>query len=214
MEHFPLIDRLHTDVLEEKYGAIHAKVLKHDDLVRESHLVDAKDISRTYALTFFPESKANAEIKRIDSEIRAGGLIGVTFRTFGYSIRKNVVDVFVLELPEWLKNDFKTNENYAKARMSEFYAKKEGVSPAIYGDVLEVYTPDFRPPIVNQFDNSQINPSTEELIKVGFSIDNIWTRLGDNNWTDVQVKYDKARVDSLQRVFEWRKKIDAYLKNH
>lgn len=213
MEHFPLVDRLHTDILEEKYGSMNAEVLRHDDSVRESHLIDAKGISRTYALTFFPKDRKNEEIKTIDYEIRAGGLIGETFRKHGYAIRKNVVDVFVLELPEWLKTNFQTQEDYAKARMSEFYAKKRDASPIIYGDVLEVYTPDFRSPIVNQFDNNQINPSTDELTKVGFSRDEAWMRLGNNNdWSDVRERYTKARVNSLKKVFDWRKRIDEYLK--
>ncbi len=213
MEHFPLIDRLHTDILEEKYGPIHAEVLRHDDLVRESQLADAKGISRTYALTFFPKDRENDEIRTIDDEIRAGGLIGETFRKHSYAIRKNVVDVFVLELPAWLKTDFQTQEGYSKARMSEFYAKKRDSSPVIYGDVLEVYAPDFRSPIVNQFDNNQINPSTDELTKAGFSKDEIWMRLGNNNdWSDVHERYSKARVNSLKKVFDWRKKIDEYLR--
>ena len=46
MEHFPLVDRLHTDVLEEKYGPISSKILIHNDKIRKAHLVDKKGISR------------------------------------------------------------------------------------------------------------------------------------------------------------------------
>ncbi|MFH1802380.1 MAG: hypothetical protein ABH864_02915 [archaeon] len=71
MEHFPLVDRLHTDVLEEKYGPIHSKVLVHDEKVRLSHLVDKKGISRTFAITFF-QGPFDKNIKRINEEIKKG----------------------------------------------------------------------------------------------------------------------------------------------
>ena len=47
MEHFPLAERLHTDVLEEKYGQIKSKVIRHDFNIREAHLIDTNGISRT-----------------------------------------------------------------------------------------------------------------------------------------------------------------------
>ena len=61
MQHFPLVERLHTDILEEKYGPISTKLIRHDNKIREAHLVDFKGISRTYAITFINESK-NSEI--------------------------------------------------------------------------------------------------------------------------------------------------------
>lgn len=140
MEHFPTVDRLHTDVLEDKYGKIQAKVLRHDDLIRESHLIDSSGASRTYALTFFMADSHSAEIQPIDLAIRAGGSIGATFRRYGYAIRKNVLDVFILEVPDWLARDFHHEGLHAKSRISEFYAKKQGTPPVLYGDVLEVYS--------------------------------------------------------------------------
>ena len=69
MQHFPLTEKLHTDVLEEKYGKIHAKVLKHNSNIRESLLVDSKGITRTYALTFF-NGWENKEVEGINEEIK------------------------------------------------------------------------------------------------------------------------------------------------
>lgn len=34
-EHFPVKNRLHTDILEQKYGVIHAVVLRHDNVERK-----------------------------------------------------------------------------------------------------------------------------------------------------------------------------------
>src|SRR3989344_7231188 len=122
MEHFPLAERLHTDVLEEKYGQIKSKVIRHDFNIREAHLIDTNGISRTYAITLLNEIK-NKEIKAINEKIKFGKPIGKAFREYEYAIRKNVLDVFIIKLPIWLKQDFDTKENYAKARLSEFYAK-------------------------------------------------------------------------------------------
>jgi hypothetical protein len=212
MEHFPLVNRLHTDVLQENYGSIEADVIRHNDEFREAHLVDPDKISRTYAVTFFPDEHENHDLKRINEEIRSGGAIGITFREHDYAIRKNVLDVFVFKLTDWLQDAFQTNERYAKARLSEFYAKTQDEQPKIYGDVLEVYTPDFRPPIINAVDTRQINPSTKQLRAKGFSRDDIWHRIGnENDWSDAQQAYKQARIDSLPAVFKLRKRARRFV---
>lgn len=212
MEHFPLVNRLHTDVLQEKYGSIHADVLRHNDNFREAHLVDPDGVSRTYAVTFFPDNQENKEMKEINKEIQEGGAIGITFRKHDYAIRKNVLDVFVFKLTPWLQEAFQTDEKFAKARLSEFYAKKKDSKPSLYGDVLEVYTPDFRPPIVNAVDTRQINPSTKQLVDAGFSRDEIWHRIGnENDWSDAQQVYKRARIESLPAVFDLREKARNFV---
>jgi hypothetical protein len=214
-EHFPTVDRLHSDVLEDKYGPIHSIVIRHDDIIREAHLMDASDISRTYALTFFSFDRTNEEMCAINEKIKSGGLIGQTFREHGYEIRKNVIDVFTVPLPDWLKKDFHSSDAFAKARLSEFYAKKDGSSPIIYGTVLEVYAPDFRGPIINDVDLAQINPSTEMFEQLGVSKDMIWGRLDKatqkDEWADLQDKYERAKQSSLPLVFKFRSAIQQYI---
>jgi len=189
-----LIDRLHTDVLEEKYGKVHAEILRHDDQIREIHICDQEGISRTYALTFLTFDSKDEEVTKINEEIKNGELIGQAFKKYGYSIRKNVVTVYTLNLPEWLKNEFRVVDDKAKARLSEFYAKKEGKEPFIYGVVTEIYSPDFRPAEVNDIDVQQDNPTTNALEKVGFTKENIWDRLGSGNeWLDEKDKFAKAQ---------------------
>lgn len=193
MQHFPLTEKLHTDILEEKYGEIHAKVIKHTSKIRESFLVDSKGITRTYALTFF-NGNQNKEVEKINDQIKKGEAIGKAFRKKGYTIRKNVLDVFIIKIPLWLKKEFHTKEDYAKARLSEFYAKKHGDNSIIYGIVTEVYTPDFRKPIINEVDKLQIGAVTECLEEQGFSKDEIYRRIGDdNNYEDVQEAYNQAK---------------------
>jgi len=208
MEHFHLNERLHTDVLEEKYGPIHVEVLEHSKSLRKAHLVDEDGISRTFAVTLFPDSWANPEIDEIDSKIASGQAIGKTFREHRYAIRKNVIDVYAVEIPEWLRESFATEESFAKVRLSEFYAKKEGVDPVVYGVVAEIYTPDFRSPIINPYDKSQISATTAALVKNKVPTQEIWRRIGlDNDYHDLQSNLDQAKKDTLPVLFEVKRRI-------
>lgn len=225
VEHFSTVDNLHTDHLEKKYGKIHAHVLAHDDVESESHgdfgpireacLEDEQGISRTYALTFLTYDPTNEAMYSIDSTIREGGLIGKSFRDKGYEVRKNVINVFTLPVPKWMAEAFHEPEaKYVKARISEFYAKKEGEEPVIYGRVLEVYPNDFRRPVINVVDQQQVNPSTEQLERVGISKDEIWGKLEHaadvGEWSDREAEYERAKEASLDEVFAWREKIANY----
>jgi len=224
--HFPVKDKLHTDILGQKYGPIHAVVLRHDNVreskkgaqrIREARLVDEKDVLRTYALTFLTYDKDNEELAVIDDKIRHGGLIGETFREHGYTIKKNVVDVFIMPVPDWMSDDFKVKTKTAKARLTEFYAKKVGSTPTIYGTVLEVYSPDFKDPDdgINDVDVNQVNPLTGALQSVGVPIDEIWERLDraaeNNEWGDLKERYDNARQLSEPIVKALHAKIEKYL---
>lgn len=214
MEHFPIKDKLHTDVLEEKYGPIHADVLYHDDEFREAKLVDKEGVSRTHTLTFFEFDKGNEEIAAINKEIQAGGLIGKVFREHGYTIKKNVIDVFMMPLTEQMKADFKTEADTAKSRISEFYAKKGDKDPVIYGKVLEIYSPDFRDPKdgLNEVDLAQVNPTVTFLIEDGLASNYIWTKLdnvkeGEGNTFN---QHQEARKKSEAIVAEIQERIKNY----
>lgn len=212
MEQFNLTKKLHTDVLEEKYGPIHSEVLLHNNEVREVHMLDENNISRTYAVTFFTFDRNNEEIFKIDNEIKNGGLIGKTFREHGYEVRKNVVSVFITSLSDSLKQKMKTVEKEAKVRLSEFYAKKEGEAPFVYGVVSEIYSPDFRPAIINVNDILQDNPLTESMEEVGITKDEIWERLGkDNNFSDLKEKFDKAKILAVEKEGLLKDKVETYL---
>lgn len=225
-QHFPVADKLHTDILEEKYGPIHAVVLRHDnvetsepgiDRIREARLVDKDDVLRTYALTFLTFDKTNTELSMIDNEIRNGVLIGQTFRKHGYVVKKNVIDVFLLDLSVKMQQDFKVASDKAKARLTEFYAKKDAAEPLIYGTVLEVYSPDFKDPNdgINNVDHAQINPSTETMQTAGIPTQEIWNRLDraaeTDEWDGLKPQYDKAKQASEATVLSLHKKIDDYL---
>lgn len=227
-EHFPVREKLHTDILEQRYGPIHAVVLRHDNIremnqgaegIREARLVDEEDILRTYALTFLTYDKANKELADIDDVIRQGGLIGKTFREHGYVVKKNVIDVFIMPIPSWMKNDFRTDAEEAKARLTEFYAKREDATPVVYGTVLEVYSPDFKDPRdgINDIDIAQINPMTSALQQAGIPVDDIWYHLDraveTNEWDDLRDFYKQAQDISRPVVQSLHKKISKYFEN-
>lgn len=217
MEHFPIKDKLHTDVLEEKYGPIHADVLYHDNEFREAKLVDAEGISRTHTLTFFEFDKSNEEISNINKEIQAGGLIGKVFREHGYTIKKNVINVFMMPLTQQMQADFKTEASTAKSRISEFYAKKGENDPVIYGKVLEIYSPDFRNPKdgLNEVDLAQVNPTVTFLIEDGLASNYIWSKLdnvkeGEGNTFS---QHEDAQKKSQAVVLDIHEKIKKYFEN-
>lgn len=212
MEHFPLTNKLHTDMLEEKYGPIHAEVIHHDDEVREANLVDEGGISRTYALTFLTFDHNNEELVNINEEIKSGGSIGKVFREHGYEVRKNVIKVYVVNLPSQLKDKFKVESDKAKARLSEFYAAKEGQTPIIYGVVTEIYSPDFRPAEVNEIDIAQDNPTTNALQKVGISKTEIWEKIGvGNDWSDKADLIKKANELAQAEEDALQARVSRYL---
>jgi len=207
MKHFQLVEKLHTDILEERYGKISSKVLKHNSEIREALLIDVKGIARTYAITFLEDFK-DKEIKKINEEIKKGCPIGIAFRKKHYVIRKNVLDVFKIKIPLWLKKEFKTKEYYAKGRLSEFYVKKRGKKPTIYGVVAEIYSPDFRKAIIRTIDKLQISALTNCLEKKGFTKESIWRRIGDeNNYEDFKNLFEKAKKASKKQTKTLKKKI-------
>ncbi len=215
MEHFPLVDRLHTDVLEAKYGPISARLVKHTTKLRMAHLVDAKNISRTFAITFLTKSKWNRDIRKINRKIMAGEAIGKAFREFGYSIRKNVLEVYIIDIPEWLQKEFALDVPAAKARISEFYAKRKDTNPIIYGEVIEIYSPDFRGPAINEVDRSQISGLSKELEKEGFTLNDIWDRITrGNDWSDQKRKFRRARANSLAEIEALKQKIFKTIWKH
>lgn len=227
-DHFPIINKLHTDVLQEKYGTIIANVLRHDNVrktkkgserIREARLVDKNNTLRTYALTFLTYDKTNKEIVEIDEEIRLWWLIWETFRKHWYVIKKNVIDVFIMDIPSRMKEDFKVESNKAKARLTEFYAKNKSTNPVIYWIVLEVYSPDFKDPEdwINQVDINQINPLTGALQDSWIPIDEIRERLDraseTNEWDDLKERYEQAEWLSQKVVESLHTKIEKYINN-
>jgi len=211
-EPLALVDGLLSDALKERYGPIAARVLRHDASVREAHLVDADEVTRTYSVTFLSRPMP-AALRPLNDKIRAGRLMGETFRDQGFAIRKNIFDVFVVESPPWLRKAFRTKERYAWARLFEFNVRKGAAAPLHYATLCEVFTPDFKPPLVTPTDVSWLNPSTPALVACGVSREEAWrhiNRLGEGR--DVSGRFVEARIATLPLAFGLRKKVAEILK--
>ncbi|HEY6976744.1 MAG TPA: hypothetical protein VH396_10675 [Chitinophagaceae bacterium] len=169
--------KLHTEMLEEKYGKIDVQILCDDDNLREVLLTDELHITRTYALTMKnKEWQQNEEICSVNRAIQNGEAIGKAFKSRGYEIQKNVLDVYITTLPYWLQLVFATESKRAKTRITEFIIKKHNEIYS-YGLITEIYSPSFRKPVVNTADEMQINMPSPALLKLGFSKEEIWASL-------------------------------------
>lgn len=171
MELFNNNNRLHTEVLEEMYGKIELQLLYQDEEIRECLLTDSQCIARTYALTFKNTCiQKDKHIAEIDKLIQQGASIGKTFKQYGYEIIKNVIAVYLIDVPWWLQLAFDTNEGTAKIRVSEFFVRKNAEDEMIlYSTIAEIYSPHFRKAEISRWDLLQINPSLQEILAFDFS---------------------------------------------
>jgi len=164
-------------MLEEKYGKIGVQIICDDDNIREVLLMDELHITRTYALTMKnKEWRRNKEICSINRAIQNGETIGKAFKSRGYGIQKNVLDVYITRLPGWLQLAFATESKAAKTRITEFIVKKHDEIYS-YGLITEIYSPSFRKPVVNAADEMQVNIPSPALLKLGFSKEEMWASL-------------------------------------
>lgn len=171
--------RLHTEVLEDRYGPISVQVLSDDNITREVLLMDRLCIARTYAMTIRNgEWARNNEMQAVNNYILAGEAIGKAFRSHGFSICKNIIDVYLMNLPLWLKTAFSHNGETAKARISEFLVKRNHLI-FNYGLITEIYSPDFRKPVINDQDNVQINLPSTILYDIGLTKQQVWKYIED-----------------------------------
>jgi hypothetical protein len=213
VEYFPRVGRLHTDVLEERFGLITPRVLRHDDEIREAHLVDTGGVCRTFAVTLFPRGGHSESLAEVDREIRTGGSIGKTFRARGYSICKNILKVFIVGLPEWLRRAFCAVSGFAKARMAEFLARRGQGLIQVYGTVIEIYHPDFRPAEISPFDRLQESPTVDALLAHRvMSAEDGWDYLADGSRCDRwDERYLGAMRASRREIQSYKKKLSEVL---
>ena len=201
LEPYNLHARLHVDVLREKYGRIDVQVLYDEGDKRAVLLMDKDHIARTYAITLkSADSRNEPGIREVNDAIRSGGGIGTAFKDFGFDIQKNVLDVYVVQLPTWLQETFRTDRKTAKARITEFMAKK-GRAVYHYGIVIEIYSPDFRKPRINDADRAQINIPVSVLQSLGFTKEEIWASLKRKIIAPYLAKLYSPVVDEIKKAF-------------
>ena len=205
-------NKLHTEALAEKFGPITVNVLRHSSRVRETLLVDSKGVARTYALTILQNKDWTKEVGRINELVREGSALGQEFRKNNFDTRKNIIDVYTINLPRWLQKEFNTKHLRAKARLSEFLVKKKNSRPVLYGIVVEIYTPYFQSPKISTFEIKEINATLNAFKQKDIPEKEIWSRLEeDRSWDDVYDKFVMAKALSLPEIIKYKKKIENHL---
>ena len=202
--------RIFTDSLETQYWPIHAQVLSHNDeddnlpfSLREVDLIDKTETSRTRAITFLHNQECNRalnpDIALIEEAIKNGGSMGKVFRNdFGYAVRRSVVDVFQIDLPGRLHDVFKVHDDEARAKVSEFHARKEQ-DHIFYGTLIEIISPDYRPTSmpIESIHNGLFNPFLASWVLSGATVDQLWEYLDQNAHVSVW------GVESLAEIYEY-----------
>lgn len=196
MEIFNDNNRLHTEVLEDMYGKIEVQLLYLDKEIREALLMDSQYIARTYALTFKNSRiKEDKHIAGIDKLIQHGESIGKAFKHNGYQVIKNVIAVYLTDIPHWLQMAFDTNEETAKIRVSEFFVRHNAKSEmTLYGTIAEIYSQHFRKAEISKPDLLQINPSLQAMLNFGFrkkEAENFISNRFSVQWDEKITQYSK-----------------------
>jgi len=169
--------RLHLEVLQEKYGDIQLTILRQDESAREALFTDGLGIARTYSIsTRNKEWKINEEITALNWLIQDGAPIGTTFRDNGFEFRRNLLDVYIISLTPWLRRKFATTETFAKAYNIEFIIKK-GDLVFNYAMITDICSPELQGPVITEYDTSEINFSFHALQASGFTRNEIWSLL-------------------------------------
>jgi hypothetical protein len=210
--HFNLTGSLHTDVLEDKYGPIRVQLLHHDQDFRVVHLMDRESISRTFAITLFPAQEHSSSLAAISQKIKNGNPLGKSFRDSGYEVRKNVLKALIIQKPDWLNTSFCDPTPFAKARISEFLARKSSDSVEFYGTVLEIYPSMFRSAEISMIDKFQESPTVNNLLKHGFQVDQVWNGLANTHLHyRGEFRYIQALRESQQDMSNFSQRIDQVL---
>jgi hypothetical protein len=170
---FPLKSNLYVDKGTTK--RIHTeKVLYQDKSTREVLTTDQQGIATLYTTIIkYNEHPLSDGILEAERAIQHGELFENAFRSRGFIVRKNILDVYTVPLRSWLRKEFATTENFAKARNTEFIIKR-GELIRNYAMITEVYSPCLYKAEVTEHDNLQVNFAFATLQAAGFSKPEIW----------------------------------------
>lgn len=212
MELFNYNNRLHTEVLEDMYGKIEVQVLYRDEEIRECLLMDSQYIARTYTVTFKNTGiKADKHIVAIDKLIQQGESIGKAFKYNGYQIVKNVIAVYLRDIPYWLQLAFDTKETTAKTRISEFFVRKNaGEEMILYGTIAEIYSQHFRKAEISKLDLLQTNTPLQTILTFGFSKKEAEGFI--NN--PLSVQWDETITQYSKEILRLKEKINAVVNSN
>jgi len=132
-------ENLHTSALEKLFGTIKMRIVNQNPNIRIIKLNDSKNISRTLGIVKFFDVKGKALINA-HQKILAGGVLGKTLFNSSIDFDKKFIGSVQVNLPEWLKEDFKSEYNeglgfYSKIKVAN-HSKKE--NKILYSELIEI----------------------------------------------------------------------------
>ncbi len=159
---------LHTSALEKLYGPIECEIIRQDDKIRVVHLKDKKGVSRTVGVVRFYNTD-HKPIKAVHRLILAGGLLGKTLQQCKIDYKKEIIGTLPVRLPDWIKNDFITEEEHSIARISTIKVNSPTGELLLYTKIIEVLPPEFSTGHVH--DTIRKQDIDEDLLPLFDSID-------------------------------------------
>jgi hypothetical protein len=138
-----IYQELHTYTLEKLFGPVRNRVIRQDNKLRMVHLIDNKNTSRTLGVVRFHEI-INKDLNEVHETIREGAMLGKTLLEFNIDFDKEFIGSVNVEMPEWLKKEFKTKQKQTKAFLSKIKINQIGSEEGtLYTELIEVIPPEY-----------------------------------------------------------------------
>lgn len=167
--------------LDHQQVFVRVKWPRQEGLSREALIAGKNGSGRIYAVTSLNnEWIMDEEMQAIDKAIAGGEPLHEVFVRNGYSVRKNILDVYVISLTHLLCRQFNTVQTFARAQNAEYIVRK-GDTVYCYGIVKQIYSPEIWPAALTDSDKDSINFSFQTLQSCGFSREEIWRLMDDDH---------------------------------
>jgi len=132
-------ENLHTYTLEKIFGSITLEIVKQNDSIRIIELNDRENISRTLGVVRFVNIDGDT-LKKAHHKILSGALLGKTLYDSNINFNKEFIGTVHVKLPNWLKEDFKTEHTNGFTFYSKITVDNNNHSNSdfLYSELIEV----------------------------------------------------------------------------
>jgi hypothetical protein len=130
---------LHTHTLEQLFGPISIHIKKQNKTIRIVELKDDDNFCRTLAIVRFVDVHGQA-LKKAYETILSGELLGKTLHDSKIDFDKKYKGSLQVKLPDWLKNDFKTEHDLGIAFLSHIWVMDGALEEQefIFAEIIEI----------------------------------------------------------------------------
>lgn len=155
------LENLHTSTLEKLFGSINLRIIRQDKDVRIVQLNDENGISRTLGIVKFFNIE-NDLLVEVHKKILEGGLLGKTLFDSNIDFDKKFIGTLQVKLPQWLKNDFDTEQDSSFAIISKIsiYNNRLSNDKLLYSELIEIIPPELTDVFIDktkQLENISLN---------------------------------------------------------